>query len=76
MAARHDVRRTPWWASSHDDARSIVRSRGLASLAEPWWVRTGSDTDWQQAHLLEVATDRIRLRWTDPLADQPPMAGG
>jgi len=50
-------------------AESLVRERGLASLAERWWVRVGA-ADWREAWLLEVKPDRIRLRWDDPMLMQ------
>jgi hypothetical protein len=50
-------------------AESLVRERGLSSLAERWWVRAG-DAAWREAWLLEVKPDRIRLRWDDPMLMQ------
>ena len=50
-------------------AESLVRERGLSSLAERWWVRVG-DAGWREAWLLEVKRDRVRLRWDDPMLMQ------
>lgn len=58
--------------TDHDHAVAVMHDRGLAVLAEPWWVRRLGDTAWQEAHLLEVSPDRVRLRWRDPLTEQPP----
>jgi hypothetical protein len=58
--------------TGHDEAVEIVRTKGLASLAEPWWVRPDDSDEWREAQLLEVAPDRLRVRWRDPLLDQPP----
>ncbi len=58
--------------TSHDQALETVRARGLSCLAEPWWIRPLGELEWQEARLMEVRPDRIRLRWTDPMADQPP----
>ena len=51
-------------------AESLVRERGLSSLAERWWVRTAG-AGWREAWLLEVKSDRLRLRWSDPMLMQP-----
>ncbi|SDO12999.1 hypothetical protein [Geodermatophilus sp. DSM 45219] len=58
--------------SSHDEALATVRVLGLSRLAEPWWVRPLGRFEWHEARLVEVRPDRVRLRWTDPMADQPP----
>ena len=56
---------------TRDEAVRIVSTRGLSCLAEHWWVREiGFDT-WREARLLEVTPERVQVRWTDPLADQP-----
>lgn len=57
--------------TTHDDAIETLEDRGLSSLAEPWQVRVG-DTGWREALLLEVTSRRVRIRWTDPMVDQPP----
>lgn len=59
-------------ADDREAARDLLHARGLAVLAEAWWVRTLEAAAWREATLLEVRPDRIRLRWTDPMADQPP----
>ena len=51
-------------------AESLVREHGLSSLAEKWWVRTAGEP-WREAWLLEVKSDRLRLRWSDPMLMQP-----
>ncbi|WP_433234907.1 amidohydrolase family protein [Streptosporangium sp. CA-135522] len=56
----------------HDEALSILHSRGLACLSDPWWVRIGDDPTWRQSQIIEAAPDRVRLRWTDPMVDQSP----
>ena len=50
-------------------AESIVREHGLSSLADRWRVRIGAE-EWREAWLLEVKTDRVRLRWDDPMLMQ------
>ena len=50
-------------------AESLVREHGLSSLAERWWVRTSGEP-WREAWLLEVKSDRVRLRWSDPMLMQ------
>jgi hypothetical protein len=51
-------------------AESLVRERGLSSLAERWWVRVDG-APWREAWLLEVKPDRVRLRWDHPMLMQP-----
>jgi hypothetical protein len=46
-----------------------VREHGLSSLADRWWVRIGDD-EWREAWLLEVKSDRVRLRWDNPMLMQ------
>lgn len=50
-------------------AESVVRERGLASLADRWWVRVAGGS-WREAWLLEVKSDRLRVRWDDPMLMQ------
>jgi hypothetical protein len=50
-------------------AESLVRERGLSSLADRWWVRVAG-ASWREAWLLEVKPDRLRLRWDDPMLMQ------
>lgn len=59
-------------ATDQDKAREIVQVRGLSCLTEPWLARPMDEPSWHEARLLEVRPDRVRLRWADPLADQPP----
>lgn len=58
--------------TSHEQAFDTVRTQGLSCLAEPWWALPLDETDWREATLMEVRPDRVRLRWTDPMADQSP----
>lgn len=58
--------------AEHDDAVDVVRQRGLAALADPWWVRLDGSEVWHEARLLEVRPGRLRIRWTDPMPEQPP----
>ncbi|WP_433350888.1 amidohydrolase family protein [Microtetraspora malaysiensis] len=58
--------------ADRDEAVAVVRARGLACLAEPWWARVGDDPAWREARIVEAAPDRVRLRWADPMIDQPP----
>ncbi|MFC5186654.1 amidohydrolase family protein [Actinomadura harenae] len=57
--------------SDREAAREILQVNGLSSLAEPWWARPMDEPSWREARLLEVRPDRVRVRWTDPLAEQP-----
>ncbi len=59
-------------ATAHDEAVQVLHDQGLASLAEPWWVREVGSDAWREARLLEVNPRRVRLRWSDPMTDQPP----
>lgn len=58
--------------TSRDEALKTTHALGLSSLAEPWWVRSLEQNEWREARLLEVRPDRIRLRWSDPMLNQPP----
>lgn len=58
--------------TEHDEAVEIVRAKGLSSLLEPWWIRPLDASEWMEAQLLEVTPDRLRIRWKDPMLDQPP----
>lgn len=63
-------------ASSQAQAMETVRALGLSCLAEPWWVRPLDEPEWQQARLMEVRPDRVRLRWTDRWpTSRPPVSG-
>ena len=57
--------------TSREEAVATLHAMGLSSLAEPWWARPVGRPGWQRAHLMEVRPDRVRLRWADPLAEQP-----
>jgi len=58
--------------TTREEALDILHKTGLSVLAEPWWVLTLDDARWREAVLVEVRPGRVRLRWTDPMADQPP----
>lgn len=58
--------------TTYDDATESLRTEGLASLAELWWVRTIDHPGWREARLTEVQPDRLRLHWADPMLEQPP----
>lgn len=61
-------------ATDEELAESLVRERGLSSLADRWWVRVGDAAwraAWRAAWLLEVKRDHVRLRWDDPMLMQP-----
>ncbi|GII80517.1 amidohydrolase [Sphaerisporangium rufum] len=57
---------------SREAALTTLRRTGLSCLADPWWVLTPDGGPWREAMLVEVAPGRVRLRWTDPMADQSP----
>jgi len=56
--------------SDRDTAVELLEQQGLVSLGETWLART--DGDWQEATIVEAQPDRVRLRWKDPMLDQPP----
>ncbi|MFB6724164.1 amidohydrolase family protein [Kribbella sp. NPDC056345] len=56
--------------TDRDTAVETLEDKGLSSLGETWWART--DGDWQEATIIEAQPDRVRLRWKDPMLDQPP----
>ncbi len=58
--------------TSHDDALETLLSLGMSCLAEPWWMRGDDETDWREVHLMEIRSDRVRVRWADRTLDQPP----
>ncbi|WP_199506171.1 amidohydrolase family protein [Geodermatophilus sp. TF02-6] len=58
--------------TTHDEALETVHARGLSYLADPWWMRPVGEVEWREVHLVEVQPDRIRVRWTDRMVDQPP----
>jgi len=53
-----------------EEAESILRRDGLSCLGDVWWVEEAPG-HWQEARIQEARPDRLRVRWTDPLADQP-----
>src|SRR5699024_3472015 len=58
-------------AVSHAEAVDTLQCRGLSVLAQPWWVRLPGEEPWQVVRLMEVHAGRVRLRWADPLVEQP-----
>ncbi|WP_156892909.1 hypothetical protein [Actinokineospora enzanensis] len=52
-----------------DVAEELVRRDGLSCLAEAWWVEDGGV--WREARIQEARPDRLRVRWADPMVDQP-----
>lgn|SRR5690625_1562103 len=58
-------------AVSHAEAVDTLQCRGLSVLAQPWWVRLPGEEPWQEVRLMEVHAGRVRLRWADPLVEQP-----
>ena len=72
MAVRGEVQWPPvgsftWPPSAIDTLHSL----GMSVLAEPWWTLPLDEVHWREARLVEVRPDRVRLRWTDPLVEQP-----
>ncbi|WP_410638661.1 amidohydrolase family protein [Amycolatopsis sp. lyj-346] len=56
--------------TSREEAEEVVRRTGLSCLADPWWVEE-TPGRWTEARIQEAHPDRLRVRWTDPLAGQP-----
>ncbi|MEV7095221.1 hypothetical protein AB0M80_20505 [Amycolatopsis sp. NPDC051045] len=56
--------------TGRDEAEDVVRRDGLSSLSDPWWVEEAPGR-WTEARIQEAHPDRLRVRWADPLADQP-----
>jgi hypothetical protein len=52
------------------EAENILRRDGLSCLGDPWWVED-EPGHWKEARIQEARPDRLRIRWADPLADQP-----
>ncbi|CAN5263295.1 hypothetical protein BH24ACT9_BH24ACT9_11450 [soil metagenome] len=46
-------------------AHEHVRSTGLSTLAESWWVRPVPAGQWYEATLVEVRPDEVRCRYTE-----------
>ncbi len=57
-------------ATDRETAVETLVEKGLASLGETWWAR--ADGEWHEATIVEAQPDRVRLRWNDPMLDQPP----
>ncbi|MDT4908672.1 MAG: hypothetical protein QOI69_1913 [Pseudonocardiales bacterium] len=51
-------------ATEYDAACSVVLSRGMSSLLEPWWMNDGGS--WDRVELVEIRTDRVRVRPWSP----------
>jgi hypothetical protein len=52
-------------ATSRSNAEEIVRTDGLSSMANSWWMRR-RDGAWEEIWLLEVHADRIRVSDCNP----------
>jgi hypothetical protein len=52
-------------ATGQRQAEDIVRSDGLASLAEGWWLRHDGRA-WEEIWFLEVRPDRVRVNDRNP----------
>lgn len=46
---------------SQAEAEADVLEHGLAVLAEHWWYRSGPDTEWQIACIVEARPGEVRL---------------
>ena len=55
---------------SREEAEDVVRRDGLTCLTDPWWVEE-TPGRWTEARIQEAHPDRLRVRWADPLLDQP-----
>ncbi len=58
--------------AGRDEAEDVVRRDGLLCLSDPWWVEEEPER-WTEVRIQEVRPDRLRVRWADPLAEQPPQ---
>ncbi|WP_410669969.1 hypothetical protein [Amycolatopsis sp. cmx-4-68] len=56
--------------AGRDDAEAVVRRDGLSCLADPWWLEEAPGR-WVEVRIQEAHPDRLRVRWADPLAEQP-----
>ena len=56
--------------TSREEAENILRRDGLSCLGDVWWVEDEPGR-WKEARIQEARRDRLRIRWADPLADQP-----
>lgn len=52
-------------ATTAEAAHEVVTTRGLASLAERWWLRE-PDGSCVRVWLLEVRPDRVKVAGSDP----------
>lgn len=59
--------------TSHEEALDTAHTLGLSALAEPWSALPLDQTEWREATLTEIRPNRVRLRWTDPMTEQPPF---
>lgn len=53
-----------------EEAEDVVRRDGLSCLGDPWWVEAEPGR-WTEARIQEAYPDRVRVRWADPLLEQP-----
>ncbi|WIX91619.1 hypothetical protein [Amycolatopsis sp. DG1A-15b] len=58
--------------TSREEAEDVVRRDGLPSLGDPWWAEEAPGR-WTEVRIQEAHPDRLRVRWTDPLAEQPAL---
>jgi len=58
--------------TGHDEAMETLLTLGMSCLAEPWWMRGDGETGWREVELMEVRSDRVRVRWADRMLEQPP----
>jgi hypothetical protein len=56
--------------TSREEAEDVVRRDGLPSLGDPWWAEEAPGR-WTEVRIQEAHPDRLRVRWADPLAEQP-----
>ncbi|PPK65923.1 hypothetical protein V5P93_000184 [Actinokineospora auranticolor] len=56
--------------SERDAAEDVLRRDGMTSLSDPWWLE-GTPGDWREVRIQEARPDRVRVRWADPMAEQP-----
>ena len=56
--------------TSREEAENILRRDGLSCLGDTWWIEDEPGR-WREARIQEARQDCLRIRWVDPLADQP-----
>lgn len=56
--------------TTREEAEDILRRDGLSSLADMWWIQDGPD-GFKAALIQEARPDRLRIRWADPMVEQP-----